>query len=106
MAALCWRPADGNALEILLITSFNSKRWILPKGWLMEGLTPAESAAREALEEAGVTGNSGQQPLGRYHYLKERKTAAACPAASMSSGWKSPARWMTGRKRARAKSPG
>ncbi len=81
MAALCWRPVDGNGLEVLLITSLNSKRWILPKGWLIDGLTPAQSAAREALEEAGVTGNTAQQPLGTYHYLKERKDGGGVPCS-------------------------
>lgn len=81
MAALCWRPADGNGLEVLLITSLNSRRWILPKGWLIDGLTPAQSAAREALEEAGVTGNTAQQPLGTYHYLKERKDGGGVPCS-------------------------
>ena len=72
---------DGNGLEVLLITSLNSKRWILPKGWLIDGLTPAASAAREALEEAGVTGNTAQQPLGTYHYLKERKAGGGVPCS-------------------------
>jgi 8-oxo-dGTP pyrophosphatase MutT (NUDIX family) len=81
VAALCWRLADGSALEVLLITSLNSKRWILPKGWLIEGLTPAESAAREALEEAGVTGNTAGKPFGSYHYLKERKDGGGMPCS-------------------------
>lgn len=65
--------------EILLITSLNSKRWILPKGWLMEGLSAAESAAREAFEEAGVAGKIGAKPVGSYHYLKERKGGGGMP---------------------------
>lgn len=65
--------------EILLITSLNSKRWILPKGWLMEGLSAAESAAREAFEEAGVAGKIGARPIGSYHYLKERKDGGGMP---------------------------
>jgi 8-oxo-dGTP pyrophosphatase MutT (NUDIX family) len=65
--------------EILLITSLNSKRWILPKGWLMGGLSAAESAAREAFEEAGVAGKIGARPVGSYHYLKERKDGGGMP---------------------------
>jgi 8-oxo-dGTP pyrophosphatase MutT (NUDIX family) len=79
VAALCWRAVPGTALEILLITSLNSKRWILPKGWLMEGLSAAESAAREAFEEAGVAGKIGGKPIGCYHYLKEKKDGGGVP---------------------------
>lgn len=77
VAALCWRPKP--VLEILLITSLTSKRWILPKGWLMEGLSAAESAAREAFEEAGVAGKIGSKPFGSYHYLKARKDGGGVP---------------------------
>jgi 8-oxo-dGTP pyrophosphatase MutT (NUDIX family) len=75
VAALCWRFSSrhGLALEILLITSRNSHRWILPKGWAEAELSPAENAAREAFEEAGVIGTVGPEPIGRYHYLKEKK---------------------------------
>ena len=81
MAALCWRASEkgGPALEVLLITSLSSKRWILPKGWLMEGLSAAESAAREAFEEAGVAGKTASKPVGSYHYLKERKDGGGVP---------------------------
>lgn len=77
VAALCWRLKP--TLEVLLITSLNSKRWILPKGWLMDGLSPAESAAREAFEEAGVAGKTASKPVGSYHYLKERKDGGGVP---------------------------
>src|SRR5688572_13073405 len=79
VAALCWRASDQDGVEILLITSRNSKRWILPKGWLMEGLSAAESAAREAFEEAGVVGKIGGKTIGSYHYLKERKYGGGVP---------------------------
>ncbi len=71
VAALCWRAAP--APEILLITSLSSKRWIIPKGWPDTEQTLAESAAREAFEEAGVTGDLQPAALGTYHYMKERK---------------------------------
>ncbi len=79
VAALCWRIAP--VLQVLLITSLNSKRWILPKGWPEEGLTPAQSAAREAFEEAGVIGEITRAPLGAYHYLKDRKDGGAMPCS-------------------------
>jgi 8-oxo-dGTP pyrophosphatase MutT (NUDIX family) len=83
VAALCWRVSHKAApvLEVLLITSLNSKRWILPKGWLEPGLTPAESAAREAFEEAGVTGKIDAAPVGHYHYLKEKKDGSGVPCS-------------------------
>lgn len=81
VAALCWRVSHKAApvLEVLLITSLNSKRWILPKGWPEPDLTPAESAAHEAFEEAGVTGKIDAAPVGRYHYLKEKKDGSGMP---------------------------
>ena len=74
-AAIPWRRRDGE-LKILLVTTLNSKRWILPKGWPIPGLAPAESAAREAEEEAGVTGEVQPEPLGVFHYDKRRNTGA------------------------------
>ena len=70
VAALCWRPHP--VPELLLVTSLRTRRWILLKGWPHSGLSLAESAAREAQEEAGVTGRVGTAPLGHYHYLKEK----------------------------------
>ncbi len=79
VAALCWRARP--VLEVLLITSLNSKRWILPKGWPEPELTAAQSAAREAFEEAGVTGKISEQPIGAYHYLKEKKDGSGLPCS-------------------------
>ena len=70
VAALCWRRAP--LLEVLLVTSLRTKRWILPKGWPQTGLTLAEAAAREALEEAGVMDEVSPDVIGHYHYLKEK----------------------------------
>jgi 8-oxo-dGTP pyrophosphatase MutT (NUDIX family) len=78
VAALCWRAGPP---KILLITSLNSKRWILPKGWPEAGMTSAQSAAREAFEEAGMLGDIAPTPLGAYHYLKERKDGGAMPCS-------------------------
>lgn len=72
---MCWRAGP----QILLITSLTTRRWIIPKGWLAEGLTPAQAAAREALEEAGVTGKIAPEPVGQFHYLKERKDGGGMP---------------------------
>ncbi|KHA51631.1 NUDIX hydrolase [Sulfitobacter geojensis] len=67
--ALCYRVRRGK-VQILVITSRRSKRWIVPKGWPMEGKTPAASAAQEAWEEAGVRGKVGETALGAYTYGK------------------------------------
>jgi 8-oxo-dGTP pyrophosphatase MutT (NUDIX family) len=67
-AALPYRMGDG--LEILLITSRDTGRWVLPKGWPMKGKTPPATAAREAFEEAGVKGKIGGSAIGRYSYGK------------------------------------
>jgi 8-oxo-dGTP pyrophosphatase MutT (NUDIX family) len=72
-AALPWRRAEG-ALEILLITTRNTKNWIVPKGWPLVGHTPSECAAHEALEEAGVLGEMAEEALGSFHYNKRRKS--------------------------------
>jgi 8-oxo-dGTP pyrophosphatase MutT (NUDIX family) len=69
-AALPYRFTPSAALEILLVTSRQSKRWIIPKGWPIKGLRPAKSAAREAFEEAGVTGKVGTKSLGLFSYEK------------------------------------
>ena len=53
VAALCWRLRKGRA-EVLLVTSRDTGRWVLPKGWPITGLSPQAAAAREAWEEAGV----------------------------------------------------
>lgn len=78
VAALCWRSSPR--LEILLVTSLRTRRWILPKGWPQDGMSLAQSAAIEALEEAGVIGDIAAEPIGRYHYLKE-KNGSALPCA-------------------------
>ena len=70
VAALCWRRHP--VLEVLLVTSLRTRRWILPKGWPHSGLSLAQSAAREAQEEAGVLGVIATTPLGAYHYLKAK----------------------------------
>lgn len=68
-AALPWRPA-GDGVEILLVTSRGTGRWVLPKGWPKRKEFPHEAAAREAVEEAGIRGEISPREAGRYFYLK------------------------------------
>jgi 8-oxo-dGTP pyrophosphatase MutT (NUDIX family) len=69
-AALPFHITAGG-LQILLITSRETRRWIIPKGWPIRGLRPREVAAREAFEEAGLVGKIvGKRSIGSYHYNK------------------------------------
>src|SRR5690242_14262762 len=77
-AALPWREA-ANGLEFLLITTRRTRRWIIPKGWPMDGHAPHAAAAREAMEEAGVCGEVSAKPIGTYRYFKERKSGEIVP---------------------------
>jgi 8-oxo-dGTP pyrophosphatase MutT (NUDIX family) len=70
--ALPYRFSQDAALEILLVTTRGTRRWIVPKGWPIKGLRPPKSAAREAFEEAGVTGRIGAKPIGLFAYDKLR----------------------------------
>ncbi len=70
-AALPYRLAGpGGSTEILLITSRETQRWVIPKGWPMKRRSPRRAAEREALEEAGVRGEIARQGAGAYHYVK------------------------------------
>lgn len=69
VAGLCWRRS-ARGLQVLLVTSRDTGRWILPKGWPVKGLGPAASALREAEEEAGVDGKVAKAAIGRYPYVK------------------------------------
>ncbi|PTV95122.1 8-oxo-dGTP pyrophosphatase MutT (NUDIX family) [Rhodobacter aestuarii] len=77
VAALCLRRPDAETtkdVEVLLVSSLDTGRWIVPKGWPMRGKTLAEAALREAWEEAGVKGTVKHEPVGNYVYTKVRKT--------------------------------
>jgi 8-oxo-dGTP pyrophosphatase MutT (NUDIX family) len=69
-AALPYRFNETDELEILLVTTRRTRRWIIPKGWPIKGLKPPESAAREAFEEAGVRGKIGKKSVGTFTYQK------------------------------------
>ena len=73
VAALPVRIDNKGSPEVLLLTSRETKRWIIPKGWTMKGRKPWEAAAKEALEEAGVVGRPRKRPIGSYLYFKRRQ---------------------------------
>ena len=78
--ALPWRDGDQGNREVMLLTSRETRRWMIPKGWPMKGRKPAEVAAQEAYEEAGLVGKIvGKRPLGNFHYEKRlAKKAILC----------------------------
>lgn len=75
VGALC---LDG-AGRVLLITSRDTGRWVIPKGWTMPGKTLAQAALREAWEEAGVEGRIGTVPIGQYRYDKVLRSGRLRP---------------------------
>ncbi len=75
IAALPWRVRDGR-FQILLVTTRETKRWVIPKGWPMAGKTAWEAAAVEAFEEAGVAGTIAELPCGSLEYRKRRTRSA------------------------------
>lgn len=81
-AALCYRIRNDKP-EFLMVTSRGTKRWIIPKGWPEDGMTPGESALREAWEEAGVTGRVTGPTLGLFSYHKEDAEGGSLPCVAM-----------------------
>ncbi|MCA0921154.1 NUDIX hydrolase [Pseudooceanicola nanhaiensis] len=81
-SALCYRTRR-DTIEVLLITSRTTRRWIVPKGWPMPDRTPAEAALREAYEEAGVQGVADDRCIGAFSYLKTTKDDLIVPCVAM-----------------------
>ncbi len=81
VGALCWR-SHGAGVQILLITSRETGRWVIPKGGIIAGKDAAASARQEAWEEAGVEGHvSADAMLGCFDYDKldrKRQQARRC----------------------------
>ena len=71
--ALPYRVSNSSRAEFMLVTSRETRRWIIPKGWPKKGKSPRQSAAREAFEEAGVRGAVGKRPIGTFSYEKRLK---------------------------------
>lgn len=71
-AALPYRRNKKGMIEIMLVTSRETRRWIVPKGWPIAGVAPHNLAALEAMEEAGLLGKVDEMPIGSYRYDKKR----------------------------------
>ncbi len=79
-------------VEVLLLTSRDTGRWVIPKGWPMEGMKAHAVAEREAFEEAGVRGTVQKEPFGFFHYEKKLKNGVKghLPGAGSPSGGRRP----------------
>jgi 8-oxo-dGTP pyrophosphatase MutT (NUDIX family) len=79
IGALPFRFDDQGQLRVMLITSRETRRWVIPKGWPMRGLKPHRAAEREAYEEAGLKGRIGKVAVGVYAYEKRLANGLAVP---------------------------
>src|SRR5271156_6796158 len=71
---------DPEGLRVLLITSRDTGRWVIPKGNVDKGFTAAQAAAQEAYEEAGIIGTTAYIPLGIFTYSKRLRSGIAKPS--------------------------
>jgi 8-oxo-dGTP pyrophosphatase MutT (NUDIX family) len=100
VAAVPFRLNGAGNVEVLLITSNTTGRFIVPKGWPMQGRSGKKTAVMEAKEEAGVVGKALKQPLGVYSYWKRLSTRFVnvtvtvylLPVAEILPEWKESAR--------------
>jgi 8-oxo-dGTP pyrophosphatase MutT (NUDIX family) len=70
VSAMPYRVLKDGSVQILLITTRETHRFTLPKGWRMRGKTPQQAAAIEARQEAGVKGKIKRDSVGNYFYWK------------------------------------
>jgi 8-oxo-dGTP pyrophosphatase MutT (NUDIX family) len=77
-AALAFAERGGE-LRVMLVTSRETRRWVLPKGWTEKDVPPHEQAAREAYEEAGLVGEIAPEPVGSYTYEKRLPDGSTVP---------------------------
>ena len=82
-AALPYRRNSRLELEVMLVTSRETRRWVIPKGWPVQKLAPHRSAAHEAMEEAGLVGRIGTRSIGSYGYKKRLSTGSLVPCQVM-----------------------
>jgi 8-oxo-dGTP pyrophosphatase MutT (NUDIX family) len=74
VGALPVRRSRKGVLEVLLVSSRDTGRWVIPKGWPSKRMTDAAAAAREARQEAGVSGKIASKSYGTYRYRKIDKS--------------------------------
>lgn len=69
-AALPYRVQRKDELYMLLVTSRDTGRWVIPKGWPIKNRKPHRAATLEAFEEAGVIGMAEKRPIGTYELAR------------------------------------
>lgn len=74
VAAIPFRLNTQGDIEVMLVTSRTTRRFIVPKGWPMKGKSGRKAAMIEAQEEAGVLGKTLKDPAGTYTYWKRLAT--------------------------------
>ncbi|MGB8817896.1 MAG: NUDIX hydrolase [Rhizobiaceae bacterium] len=82
VGALVWRMDEG-VLKVLLVTSRDTGRFVIPKGWPMKKTKDSKAASIEAFEEAGVFGKVTARPIGHYDYRKIFGPGFALPCRVM-----------------------
>ena len=70
---------SGDELRVVLVTSRETRRWVVPKGWIEPREAPHRSAAREAFEEAGLAGEADPDPIGVFAYSKRMARGVVLP---------------------------
>ena len=70
---------ERDDLQVLLITTRGTGRWVIPKGNIGKGHSARQAAEREAFEEAGIRGDVQKEPLGSYTYGKALKDGTSRP---------------------------
>jgi 8-oxo-dGTP pyrophosphatase MutT (NUDIX family) len=93
VAAVCYR-IHNDRLEFLLVQARRSGRWIFPKGGVVPGLTRSQSAALEALEEAGVHGSVEEAPFAQYA-MQQSRTGQGSPGESTIAAYLCTVTWLT-----------
>ena len=76
VGALPVRRRDDGSLQVMLVTSRKTRRWVIPKGWPWPNTPDPDAAAGEAREEAGVIGQMSAETIGSYRYEKRRPVGA------------------------------
>jgi 8-oxo-dGTP pyrophosphatase MutT (NUDIX family) len=77
--AIPFKIAAGGPI-VLLMTSLETGRWVIPKGGIEPGESAWRAAAREAMEEAGAKGIIHKTALGSYTYGKRLRSGGIRPA--------------------------
>ena len=83
VAALPLKRGPDGMMQVLLVTSRDTRRWVVPKGWPWPALPDHLAAAEEAWEEAGVRGQANAQCLGTFTYDKRRRNGSVALTVSV-----------------------